>query len=58
MLYYYKPMSHTHHHHHPGEGHPPARVTPSILRLSAVERLLVAACAIAAIWAAVFWAMQ
>ena len=28
-----------HHHHHPGHAHPPATVAPSILRLSALERL-------------------
>ena len=34
----------SHHHHHPaGHAHPPASVSPSILRLSAVERLAVAA---------------
>jgi hypothetical protein len=63
MLYYYKHMSHLHphhhHHHHKlGEGHPPARASLSILRLSAVERLLLAACAIAVIWASVLWAMK
>jgi hypothetical protein len=64
MLYYYKrgPMpthvhEHHHHHHHPGEGHPPASISPSILRLSAVERLAAAGVVIAVIWAAVFWAM-
>jgi hypothetical protein len=46
-----------HHHHHPGEGHPPASISPSILRLSAVERLAAAGVVIAVIWAAVFWAM-
>jgi hypothetical protein len=65
MLYYNKmaePMPtdvHTHHHHHhpAGAGHPPASVSPSILRLSAVERLAVAGAAIVLIWLAVFWAM-
>ena len=28
-----------HHHHHPGHAHPPATVSPSILRLSALERI-------------------
>ena len=46
-----------HHHHHPGEGHPPASISPSILRLSAVERLAASAVLIVLIWAAVFWAM-
>ncbi len=49
---------HHHHHHHPGEGHPPASIAPSILRLSAVERLAAAAVLIVLIWAAVFWAMS
>ena len=46
-----------HHHHHPGEGHPPASISPSILRLSAVERLAAAGVLIVLIWAAVLWAM-
>jgi hypothetical protein len=50
--------SHPHHHHHPGEAHPLAAVSPSILRLSAVERLAAASVAIAAIWAAVLWAIS
>ncbi len=49
---------HTHRHrHHAGEGHPPASVSPSILRLSAAERLAAAGVMIALIWATVFWAM-
>jgi hypothetical protein len=46
-----------HHHHHPGDRHPPAAASLSILRLSALERLAVASGAIALIWGAVFWAM-
>ena len=46
---------HGHHHHDPGHAHPPAGVAPSILRLSALERLGVAAGLIALLWAAVFW---
>jgi hypothetical protein len=49
---------HPHHHHHPGEGHPPASISPSILRLSAIERLAAAAVLIVLIWAAVYWAMS
>jgi hypothetical protein len=49
---------HHHHHHPPGEGHPPATIAPSILRLSALERLAAAGVMIAVIWAAVFWAMR
>ena len=64
MLYYYKEVTmpthvhqHPHHHHHPGQGHPPASISPSILRLSAVERLAAAGVLIALIWIAVLWAM-
>lgn len=46
-----------HHHHHPGHAHPPASVSPSILRLSALERLAAVAILIAVLWGAVFWAM-
>ena len=46
-----------HHHHHPGHAHPPATVSPSILRLSALERLAAVAVLIAALWGAVIWAM-
>jgi hypothetical protein len=46
-----------HHHHHPGRSHPPATVSPSILRLSALERLGAVAVLIVALWGAVFWAM-
>ncbi|MCC6887825.1 MAG: hypothetical protein IT536_04750 [Hyphomicrobiales bacterium] len=52
------PQAHLHRHHHsPGEGHPPARATPSILRLSLPERLAAAGLFIAVIWAGVWWAM-
>jgi hypothetical protein len=47
-----------HHHHHPGRAHPPATVAPSILRLSAWERLSMVAVVIVVVWAAVFWAMS
>ena len=46
-----------HHHHHPGQAHPPATISPSILRLSAAERLAAVAVLIALIWGAVIWAM-
>ena len=39
-----------HHHHHPGHAHPPATVSPSILRLSAPERLAAVAVVIAVLW--------
>jgi hypothetical protein len=46
-----------HAHHHPGHSHPPATVSPSILRLSALERLAGVAVLIVALWGAVIWAM-
>ncbi len=46
-----------HHHHHPGHAHPPATVSPSILRLSAPERLAAVAVVVVVLWGAVFWAM-
>jgi hypothetical protein len=49
---------HEHRHHHPGHLHPPASVHPSILRLSALQRLGVAAGLIALVWLATLWAMQ
>jgi hypothetical protein len=52
-------MTEHHHHHHPhGQAHPPAPIGPSILRLSVVERVLIAAARIALVWAAVIWAMR
>ncbi len=50
---------HHHHHRHPhGHAHPPAAVGPSILRLSVVERLLVAVVLSGLVWAAVIWVMR
>jgi len=50
--------THVHqHHHHPGAGHPPASISPSILRASVLERLGAAGVVIALIWASVLWAM-
>jgi hypothetical protein len=47
-----------HHHHPPGQGHPPAAVSPSILRMSIAERLAIAVALIALLWGAVVWAMM
>jgi hypothetical protein len=47
-----------HHHHHAGHAHPPAALRASILRLSAPQRLGVAAVVIALLWLAAFWAMR
>jgi hypothetical protein len=49
--------AHTHHHHPTGRGHPPAGVSPSILRMALTGRLAAVAVVIALIWGAVFWAM-
>jgi hypothetical protein len=45
-----------HHHHEPGAH--PVTISPSILRLSAWERLAVVAVIVAALWGAVHWAMS
>ena len=47
----------THHHHHPGHAHPSPRVAPSLLRLSAAQRLGAVAILIALLWGAVLLAM-
>jgi hypothetical protein len=48
-----------HHHHHPGHAHPPpARMSPSILRASAAQRLLAAGVCAGLLWLAVFWAVH
>jgi len=49
---------HHHHHHHPGQMHPPAFVHPSILRLSALQRLAFSTGLIALLWLAAFWVMR
>jgi hypothetical protein len=49
---------HGHHHHDPSHAHPPATARPSILRMSALERLGFAAGLIALLWASAFWAMR
>jgi hypothetical protein len=51
-------VPHPHHDHGPGQGHPPAAISPSILRMSVVERLAIAAGLIALVWGAVVWAMK
>jgi hypothetical protein len=43
---------HPHHHHHSGHVHPPAALTVSLLRLSAWQRLALAAALIVLVWAA------
>ena len=51
-------VPHPHHHHHPGQGHPPASISPSILRMSVLQRLAIAAALIALLLGAVIWAMK
>jgi hypothetical protein len=52
-------QTHGHHHHHaPGQGHPPAKVGPSLLRMTVGARFSIAAALIALIWAVVVWAMS
>jgi hypothetical protein len=46
------------HHHHAAGRHPPPAIAPSLLRLSAVQRLAIAGALIALIWAAAFWAVR
>jgi hypothetical protein len=48
----------THHHHHAGEAHPSPALSPSLIRLSVPQRLMLAGLLIAVIWAAVFWAVH
>jgi hypothetical protein len=48
----------THHHHHGGVPHPSPSLSPSLLRLSAAQRLAGAGVLIAVIWAAFFWAIR
>jgi hypothetical protein len=51
--------THDHTHHHgPGQGHPPARIGPSLLRMTVVARLAFAAALIAVLWAVVIWSMS
>jgi len=52
------PPGHHHHHRHAGHGHPPAAVYPSILRLSALERLAAALAVVAVLWIVVLWALR
>jgi hypothetical protein len=44
------------HHHHGGAPHPSPAISPSLLRLSAAQRLAVAGALVAMIWAAFLWA--
>jgi hypothetical protein len=48
----------SHHHHHGDAPHPSAAAGPSLLRLSAPQRLAVSAGIIALLWAAFWWAIH
>jgi hypothetical protein len=48
----------THHHHSPGDAHPEGRITPSLLRMSALARVAIAAAAALVMWAAVWWSVS
>jgi hypothetical protein len=49
---------HQHSHTHgPGERHPHAEVSPSLLRFSVLQRLAIAVVLAALMWGAVFWAI-
>jgi hypothetical protein len=47
----------THHHHDAGHGHPARVASPSLLRVSAAERLIAAMAVAALLWIAVLWVM-
>jgi hypothetical protein len=47
-----------HRRHHPGATHPSPTISPSLLRLSAPQRIAITAVLIALLWAAVFWAIH
>jgi len=48
----------TYHHHEAGHAHPSSTLSPSLLRLSASERLLASAAICAVLWLAVWWALS
>jgi len=54
MLYCYTMT----HHHHGGSTHPAPTIAPSLLRLSAPQRIAVTVVLIALIWASALWAMH
>jgi hypothetical protein len=47
----------THHHHSAWHGHPARAVSPSLLRMSAAERLVAALAIAGVLWVAVWWIM-
>jgi hypothetical protein len=48
----------THHHHETGHGHPARIAPPSLLRMSAAERLIAAAAVAGVLWIAVWFVMS
>ena len=48
----------THHRHRAGDVHPAPTIAPSLLRLSAPQRLVVAGALTALIWLAALWALH
>jgi hypothetical protein len=46
------------HHHHGGPVHPSPKISPSLLRLAAPQRIAVAGALIALIWAAMLWTIR
>jgi len=52
-------QAHGHHHHHaPEQGHPPATIAPSLLRMTVGARISIAAVLTARRWMVVVWAMS
>lgn len=61
MLYYNNDLSagtFMIHHHHGGAPHPSPTLSPSLLRMSAGQRIAIAGALVALIWAAFFWAVR
>jgi hypothetical protein len=56
-LSYTKTMSH-HHHHEAGHGHPARTASPSLLRMSAAERLAAALAIAGVLWLATWWVVS
>jgi hypothetical protein len=48
----------THHDHQPGHAHPSSTLRPSLLRLSALERISASAAICAVLWLAMWWALS
>jgi hypothetical protein len=48
----------THHHHEAGHNHPARVAPPSLLRMSAAERLIAAVVIAGVLWIAVLWVMS